>query len=94
MEQSRIIFFVTDRHVPSSIKSIEREVRGNLGTIQVKVERRDQSRPKQFKKFLADGKNKISLVRLLLKDWSSHENIFHVCKRKCFFSLSRKNAIN
>ena len=54
MEQSRIIFFVTDRYLPSSIKSNEREVRGNLGTIQVKVERRDRSRPKQFKKFLAD----------------------------------------
>ena len=68
IEQNRIIFFVTDSYVPSSVKSIEREVRGNLGTIQVKVERHDRSRPKQFKKFLTVGKNKISLVRFLLKD--------------------------
>ena len=85
MEQSRIIFFVTDRYLPSSIKSIEREVRGNLGTIQVKVERRDQSRPKQFKKFLADGKNTISLVRFLLKHWSSHVKHISRLQDKMFF---------
>ena len=33
MEQSRIIVFVTDRYVPSSIKSIEQEVRGNMERI-------------------------------------------------------------
>ena len=32
IEQSRIIFFVIDRFVPSSIKSNEREVRGNFWT--------------------------------------------------------------
>ena len=49
MEQSRIIFFVTDRYVPSSIKSIEREVRGNLGKFKLRlnvVTRVDQSSSK------------------------------------------------
>ena len=91
MEQSRIIFFVTDRYLPSSIKSNEREVRGNLGTIQVKVERRDRSRPKQFKKFLADEKNKISVVRFLLKDWSSHEkHISRLQDKMLFFTVEEE----
>ena len=91
MEQSRIILFVSDRHVPSSIKSIEQEVRGNLGTIQVKVERRDQSQPKQFKKFLADGMNKISLVRFLLKYRSSHEkHISRLQDKMLFFTVEEE----
>ena len=91
MEQSRIILFVSDRHVPSSIKSIEREVRGNLGTIQVKVERRDQSQLKQFKKFLTDGMNKISLVRFLLKYRSSHEkHISRLQDKMLFFTVEEE----
>ena len=43
MENVESFFFVTDRYVPSSIKSNEQEVQGNLGTVKVKVKRRDES---------------------------------------------------
>ena len=86
-----MIFFVTDRYVPSSVKSNEQEVWGNLETIQVKVECRDQSRPKQFKKFLADGMNKISLVRFLLKGWSLHEkHISRLQDKMLFFTVEEE----
>ena len=63
----------------------------NLEPNQVKVERRDQSRPKQFKNFLSDGKNKINLVRFYLKDFSSHEkHISRLQDKMLFFTVEEK----
>jgi hypothetical protein len=38
-----------------------------------KINRRDQKPPKQFKKYLSDGSNKVRLVKFLLLDWSDPE---------------------
>ena len=52
---------------------MERERRSNVGTLRVKVLRRNQERPKQFIKFLRNSENKLDLVRFLLKDWSINQ---------------------
>ena len=62
------IFFVTDQYNRQSIKSFEREKRAITGVIRVAASRRDQPRPKQLKKYLSHGTNKIELVQFLLKD--------------------------
>ena len=38
--------------------------------IRIKISRREQKRPKQFKKYLGHGCNKVDLVKFLLLDWS------------------------
>ena len=64
------IYFVTDQYLEHSVKEMERRQRGSCGVLHIKLERRDQKTPKQFKKYLADPKNKIELVKFLLNDWS------------------------
>lgn len=64
------IFFVTDQYLDGSIKSCERDNRAKVGSIRISAQRRNQKVPKQLKKFLSVGENKIDLVRFLLKDWS------------------------
>ena len=64
------VYFVTDRYIPNTIKSIERSKRSSSGTIRISIERRSQKLPKQFKKYMALDQNKIDLIEFLLKDWS------------------------
>ena len=39
---------------------------------------RDQKHPKQFKKFLSYGANKVAMVKFVLKGWSDPERFRHV----------------
>jgi len=67
----KTVYFVTDQYHPGSIKSFERKRRQNsTGSLRVKVERRDQKRPKQWAKFLRNDQNKAEIVQFLLEDWS------------------------
>ena len=54
---TRVAFFVTDYYLEDSIKSIERDSRSAYGTIRMKVMRRQQVIPKQWKKFLQNSEN-------------------------------------
>ena len=63
------MFFITDQYIKQSIKSFDREKRAITGVIRVAASRRDQPRPKQLKKYLSHGPNKIEFVQFLLKDW-------------------------
>ncbi len=65
---SDTVYFVTDQYLEHSIKEIERRRRTTSGTIQIKLERRNQKTPKQFKRYLNDLKNKIYLVKFLMMD--------------------------
>ena len=44
----------------------------------MQLTRRDQKRPKEFKKFLSGGAYKVALVKFLLKDLSVPERFRHV----------------
>ena len=61
------MFFITDQYIKQSIKSFDRKKRAITGVIRVAASRRDQPRPKQLKKYLSHGPNKIEFVQFLLK---------------------------
>ena len=65
-----VVYFVTDRYMAGSIKSYERGIRKEKGSIRYRIERRDQKRTKQWKKYMKDSDNKIDLVQFLFQDWS------------------------
>jgi len=65
-----VVYFVTDQYKPGSIKSYERERRRSNGSVRIRIERRDQPRPKQWAKFLRNDANKSELVDFLLQEWA------------------------
>lgn len=66
-----VVYFVTDQYNDGSIKSYERERRKKeIGSLLIRVERREQKVPKQWAKFLRDPQNKKELIEFLYKDWS------------------------
>ena len=86
-DQTKVIFFVTDRYVSSSIKSLERETRGSIDSICVRVEWREQKTPKQFRRFLSGSENKTNLVKFLLKDWTSTDKHQPVLQNKVLYFI-------
>ena len=42
--------------------------------MQVRIEKREQQRPKQWKKYLRNDQNKLDNVKFLLEDWSMTRN--------------------
>jgi hypothetical protein len=66
---ANIIYLVADQYNDDSIKGSERQRRAPA-VIRIQITRREQKRPKQFKKYLGDGRNKVDLVKFLLMDWS------------------------
>ena len=71
--QYKFIYFTTDQYREDSLKSCERKWRAPEGSIRIQITRRDQKIPKQFKKVLSNGCNKVNLVRFFLEDWSDPE---------------------
>ena len=58
--KSNVVYFVTDQYQEGTIKSFERDrQKSEIQSIRMKVERGNQKCPKQWKKFLRDGKNKV-----------------------------------
>ena len=96
MKSSSAIYFVTNQYVVGSIKLFERACRATqLGTIRVRIDRRDQFRPKQWSKYLCDADNKEELVAFLLRDRQSSRffslftrKTLYVNYRSCFFELT------
>ena len=81
----KIVYFVTDQYLDDSLKGNERRRRAASGTIRIQLSRREQKRPKQFKKFLSDGVNKVDLVKFFLNDWSDPERFKAVIAEKVIF---------
>ena len=67
---SNEIHFVTDRYPEISIKNAERGKRAETGSERISIYRRGQPVPKQWRKYLADGKSKERLVEFLFEEWS------------------------
>ena len=85
MKSSSTVYFVIDQYVVSSIKSFERACRApQSGTIRVRIDTKDQFRPKQWSKYLRDADNKEELVAFLLRDWQS-SRFFPLLARKTLY---------
>ena len=67
------IDFVCDQYPPISIKEGERMKRKKQDSIIINVTGCQQKCPKQWNRFLADGRNKVRLVEFLFKTWSQEE---------------------
>ena len=67
IRNARRIDFVTDRYPDISIKNTERNRRTAEGSLLIKITGGNQRRPQQWKKFLAHGKNKSTLIEFLLE---------------------------
>ena len=87
--------FVTDQYPSISIKNAEREKRAATGHEIINIYAANQSTPRQWKKFLSHGKNKVSLVRFLCQAWErstmAEDMELYVCvgqtvKRLCYQS--------
>ena len=75
----KVVYFVTDQYKPKSIKSLEREEReASDGTMQVRIEKREEKRLRQWKKYLRNDQNKLELVKFLLEDWSDPTRYAHL----------------
>eukprot|EP00794_Sanderia_malayensis_P021369 gene21369-23451_t len=83
--QSKSIFLVTDQYLPNSVKERERNRRTAGGAIKFTLNRREQKRPKQFKKYLSDPCNKIQLVKFLIDDWSNSDRFKSKIGKRCIY---------
>ncbi|XP_065652108.1 uncharacterized protein LOC136079746 [Hydra vulgaris] len=90
------IYFVTDQYQHGLIKSFERARRSQSASLNFKVQRREQAKPKQWQKYLQDATNKTELISFLLKDWSHTErfalqltgNVLFVNLQSRFYKLT------
>lgn len=88
------VVFSTDQYFPDSVKSMERRRRGCGEKLVLKGEA--TKKPADWKSFLANDENKIQLIRLLLKVWSSHQyapklqgrQLIFICEEKAFLITS------
>ncbi|XP_046853934.1 uncharacterized protein LOC124447078 [Xenia sp. Carnegie-2017] len=85
--------FVADRYLPTSIKESERNRRSeNTGIQKIRVFDKNQHVPKQWKKFLALGENKESLIQFLCEHWGNYvssclghlSSLYVTSKDKCY----------
>ena len=71
--EARRIDFVADQYPSVSIKNIEREKRGRSGQLAVQIRSSQQLCPRQWKKLLANGLNKINLMEFLADVWGTDQ---------------------
>lgn len=65
------VVFSTDLYIPGSIKSMERQRRGNTDKLIVRGE--NTKKPPDWKAFLCNDENKKQFIDLLVKEWSKDE---------------------
>lgn len=73
VEEARRVDFVGDQYPNISIKNIERERRSNSGQLAVAIASSQQLCPRQWKKYLSCGRNKVCLLKFLSEEWSKQE---------------------
>ena len=67
---------VADQYPEVSIKGTERDRRGRSGQILVSISSRQQTCPRQWKRFMSNGLNKTRLMHFLVQDWTTNGNLF------------------
>ncbi|XP_065661751.1 uncharacterized protein LOC136084780 [Hydra vulgaris] len=93
--------FVSDRYFNHSIKSLEQVKRVTHGTSIIRILSKLQPIPRQWKKFLSNGKNKEELINFLFTHWSSlntfyfsNKSVYLTNEDKCYqFMLSANNVV-
>ena len=65
---ARITCFVGDRYHQQSIKDLERTDRAAEGEVRCTTNRRNQSIPVKFRKYLHNSNNKLELIEFLIDD--------------------------
>ena len=88
IRNARRIDFVTDRYPDISIKNTERNRRTVEGLLLVKITGGNQRRPQQWKKFLAHGKNKSTLIEFLLEEWSKDTYAETIAHRELYVAVN------
>ena len=86
------IDFVGDQYPAISIKNTERNKRSRDGQLVVNVTNGQQLCPRQWRKFLANGKNKTNLLSFLLREWSENAVYAQKIKDRTFFVTHGDNC--
>ena len=84
---------VADQYPTLSIKQAEHDRRSSPGTFSVAVKSADQKCPKQWKKFLAEGVNKQSLLDFLFMQWRDQGFAGVIMGRKIYLTNRDKCII-
>ena len=82
--------FVTDTYPDNSIKSSTHHQRKKDGEYEVRIKSKFQTIPKDFNRFLANEKNKTSLVEFLAEEWVGDEYGAVIGNRQIFVSVGNK----
>ena len=98
--RSKRIDFVADRYPALSIKNLEREKRGKDGSFLVKIYGDQQRVPRQWKKFLSNGKNKEEFMKFLFEAWKTADpqllngiEVFITHEKECHKLTASNNAM-
>ena len=83
--------FVADRYPENSIKNAERRRRASEGVQKVHILSKDQSVPKQWKKYLSCGKNRESLIIFLCEYWRMYKSL-HLSGIQCEYITSKNKC--
>lgn len=83
--------FVADRYPEISIKNAERAKRAAQGVQRVHILSKDQSVPKQWKKYMSSGKNKESLIVFLCDQWSTYDSS-QLKSLQCMYVTSKEKC--
>ena len=86
------IDFVGDQYPAISIKNTERNKRSRDGELVVNVTNGQQLCPRQWRKFLANGKNKTNLLSFLVWEWSENAVYAQKIKDRTFFVTHGDNC--
>ena len=83
-----------------SIKNLEREKHGKDGSFLVKIYGEQQRVPRQWKKFLSNGKNKEEFMKFLFEAWKTADpqllngiEVFITHKKECHKLTASNNAM-
>lgn len=74
--------FVCDTYPDVNIKFAEHASRSTRGVLRMTITRGDQKCPIQWKSFLGDSSNKVSLVQFLHREWSSDQFVPQLLNRQ------------
>lgn len=83
--QATRIDFVADQYPDISIKNTERDKRGSKGQLEVDVSSPQQLCPRQWKKFMANGSNKTSLLNFLVAEWTTNSMYVRMIGNRTLF---------
>ena len=86
--EARRVDFVGDQYPNISIKNIERERRSNSGQLAVAIASSQQLCPRQWKKYLSCGRNKVCLLKFLSEEWSKQEYAERIGSRVMYVTNS------